>query len=90
MDNISIVTLVEATLTTFNPVFKVLLGDDREMNRIARFLRDEQGQDLIEYTLLLAVVALGSASIYIATGNSTQTIWSSASNSLKSAATQAS
>jgi Flp pilus assembly pilin Flp len=74
-------------LTTFSLVFHPLPGDDRGMKRIAGFLRDEQGQDLIEYTLLVAFVALGSASIYIATGSSTQTIWNSASNSLVDAVT---
>ena len=36
----------------------------------ANFLNDEQGQDLIEYTLLLAFVALASAAIFIGAGNS--------------------
>jgi Flp pilus assembly pilin Flp len=60
------------------------------MKRMAKFLRDEQGQDLIEYTLLMGFVALASASIYISTGSSTQVIWTSASNYLISASTQAS
>jgi Flp pilus assembly pilin Flp len=32
------------------------------------FLRDEQGQDLIEYTLLLAFVAIASAALFINAG----------------------
>jgi Flp pilus assembly pilin Flp len=60
------------------------------MKRMAQFLRDEQGQDLVEYTLLIAFVCLASASIYIATGTNTQTIWNSASNSLVSASAAAS
>jgi Flp pilus assembly pilin Flp len=60
------------------------------MRRFSDFLREEQGQDVIEYTLLLAFVCLASASIYIATGSSTQTIWNSASNSLVSASVSAS
>lgn len=60
------------------------------MRRIGEFLGEEEGQDLIEYTLLLAFVALGSASIYIAAGGNTQTIWNSASNTLVNAATAAS
>jgi Flp pilus assembly pilin Flp len=54
------------------------------------FLRDEQGQDLIEYTLLLAFVALASASIFISVGGSTSTIWGAASNQLSTAAAGAS
>ncbi|HTS28503.1 MAG TPA: hypothetical protein VMH81_21665 [Bryobacteraceae bacterium] len=44
------------------------------------FLRElwqqEQGQDLIEYTLLLAFVALASAALFIGAGGSIQGIWS--------------
>jgi Flp pilus assembly pilin Flp len=49
-------------------------------------LRDEQGQDLIEYTLLLAFVALASAALFIGTGGSVSTIWGSASSNLAGAA----
>jgi Flp pilus assembly pilin Flp len=53
-------------------------------------LRDEQGQDLIEYTLLLAFVALASAALFISSGGSVATIWGSASTSLANAATSVS
>ena len=53
-------------------------------------LQDEQGQDLIEYTLLLAFIALASASIFVSVGNSATTIWGAASNQLSNAATSAS
>ena len=33
------------------------------MITLLRFVRDEQGQDLIEYTLLLAFVCLASAAV---------------------------
>ena len=33
-----------------------------------QFLRDEQGQDLIEYTLLLAFVCLGAATLFASAG----------------------
>ena len=35
-----------------------------------RFLKDEQGQDLIEYTLLMAFIALASAAIFVQAGSS--------------------
>jgi Flp pilus assembly pilin Flp len=57
---------------------------------IRNFLRDEQGQDLIEYTLLLAFVALASAALFIAAGGSVSSIWNTASTQLQSAATKAS
>jgi len=55
---------------------------------INNFLRDEQGQDLIEYTLLLAFVALASAALFIGAGNSVKGIWT-ATNSQLSAANSA-
>jgi Flp pilus assembly pilin Flp len=55
-----------------------------------QFLRDESGQDLIEYTLLMAFVALASASLFISAGNSVQGIWTAASSNLVSANTSAS
>jgi Flp pilus assembly pilin Flp len=36
----------------------------------------EQGQDLIEYTLLLAFVVLASAALFISAGGSIEGIWS--------------
>ncbi|MFB3778290.1 MAG: Flp family type IVb pilin [Bryobacteraceae bacterium] len=54
------------------------------------FLRDEQGQDLIEYTLLLAFVALASAALFIAAGGSVSGIWSVANSRLSTAANSAS
>jgi Flp pilus assembly pilin Flp len=50
------------------------------------FLREEHGQDLIEYTLLLAFVALASAALFINSGASVSTIWSGANSSLSQAA----
>ena len=43
---------------------------------LKRFLHDEQGQDLIEYTLLLAFLTLASAALFIGSGNSIFGIWS--------------
>ena len=57
---------------------------------IGRFLRDEQGQDLVEYTLLLAFVALASAALFIGAGQSITTIWTAANSRLANAALAAS
>jgi Flp pilus assembly pilin Flp len=38
------------------------------VNLFINFLRDESGQDLVEYTLLLAFVALASAALFIGAG----------------------
>ena len=56
------------------------------MKAMRRFLRGESGQDLVEYTLLVAFVAVGSAAIFMDVGTSTKPIWSSVSAELSSAA----
>jgi len=53
---------------------------------ISNFINDEQGQDLIEYTLLMAFIALASAAIFIGAGGSVATIWTNASTQLSTAA----
>ena len=54
------------------------------------FLQDEQGQDLIEYTLLLAFVCLASAALFISAGGSVGGIWSATNSRLAAANTSAS
>ena len=54
-------------------------------NLMMNFIRDEQGQDLIEYTLLLAFVCLASAAIFIGMGGNLATIWTNASKIAKNA-----
>jgi Flp pilus assembly pilin Flp len=49
------------------------------------FVKDEQGQDLIEYTLLLAFVCMASAALFISVGNSVGGIWTTANTDLTSA-----
>ena len=39
------------------------------------FLQAEDGQDLVEYTLLLAFVCLASAALFIGAGKSMASIW---------------
>lgn len=53
-------------------------------------LRDDSGQDLIEYTLLMAFVALASAALFLASGGSIAGIWSVSNNQLSQANTMAS
>jgi Flp pilus assembly pilin Flp len=60
------------------------------MNLLKSFLLNEEGQDLIEYTLLLAFVALVSAVIFIQAGQSAKGIWSVANSQLSVANSTAS
>ena len=57
-----------------------------ETDMLSKFTRDEHGQDLIEYTLLLAFVALAAAALFISASSSISTIWSNASSKLSRAA----
>ena len=56
---------------------------------IHSFLTEEGGQDLIEYTLLLAFVCLVAATIFINAGQSASGIWVLANTKLVSASTAA-
>jgi Flp pilus assembly pilin Flp len=60
------------------------------MKHVMAFLADDQGQDLIEYTLLLAFVALASAALFIGAGGSVSGIWSVTNTQLAAASTSAS
>ncbi len=55
------------------------------MNVLKAFVKDEQGQDLIEYTLLMAFVALASAALFIGAGGSISGIWSQTNSQLVTA-----
>ena len=50
------------------------------------FWSDDRGQDLIEYALMLAFVALASAALFTTAGGSVNTIWSDANSQLSTAA----
>jgi Flp pilus assembly pilin Flp len=55
----------------------------------ARFWGDEDGQDTMEYTLLLGFVALAAAAIFPVVTDSIKVIWNVASNHLANAASGA-
>ena len=59
------------------------------MQLFVRFIHDEQGQDLIEYTLLLAFVCLASAALFIGAGSTLAGIWSTTNGILVNANTLA-
>ena len=52
---------------------------------LTNFWNDEQGQDLIEYTLLMAFVALASAALFLGAGGSIAGIWSTSNSQLAAA-----
>lgn len=48
--------------------------------------QEEEGQDLVEYSLLLAFIALAAIALLSAAGNSVKGIWTSINTNLTSAA----
>ena len=52
---------------------------------LKNFLQDEQAQNLIEYTLLLAFVCLATAALFISSGGSLSGIWITANTDLTTA-----
>ena len=59
------------------------------MTFLRNLWNEEQGQDLIEYTLLMAFVALASAALFIGAGGQISSIWLVANKNLTNAATAA-
>ena len=60
------------------------------MTYLRNLWKDEQGQDLIEYSLLMAFVALASAALFMGAGKSISGIWSTTNSQLVLANTNAS
>jgi Flp pilus assembly pilin Flp len=51
----------------------------RSMTRLLRsLLADDRAQDLAEYGIALAIIAIGVAAISVAIGTDVQTLWSNA------------
>ena len=55
------------------------------LKTMGEFAKDEQGQDLIEYTLLLAFVCMTSAALFVSAGNSVGGIWIQANSRITAA-----
>lgn len=54
---------------------------------VSRFWRAEEGQDLVEYTLLLAFLTLVATGIFISVGNNVSAIWTKANSRIQQANT---
>jgi Flp pilus assembly pilin Flp len=55
------------------------------MTFLRNLWNDEQGQDLIEYSLLMAFVALASAALFLTAGGSIKGIWTASNSQLTAA-----
>ena len=56
------------------------------VNCFRAFINDESGQDLVEYTLLIAFMAMASGALFIGGGASINAIWTITNNNLSQAA----
>jgi pilus assembly protein Flp/PilA len=56
------------------------------VNRLRRLVRAEEGQDLLEYALLVALIALVAVAAVTAAGVSVNNIFTAIANSLAAAA----
>ncbi len=54
--------------------------------KIARWFREEAGQDLSEYCLLLALIVLIAAGIFLKVSGGVQSLWTVANTTLSSSA----
>ncbi|HEU4690728.1 MAG TPA: Flp family type IVb pilin [Vicinamibacterales bacterium] len=57
------------------------------INRVRAFVRDSSGQDLLEYALLVALIALVCVVVITSTGTNVELIFSKISSELGKAAT---
>jgi Flp pilus assembly pilin Flp len=55
---------------------------------ISNLIFEDKGQDLIEYSLLMAFVALSSAGLYLSAGGSVSGIWTTVNSQLTAANSQ--
>jgi pilus assembly protein Flp/PilA len=58
------------------------------MELLWRLLRDESGQDVVEYALVLALIALAAFGLIMAVGGGVNTIWNAANTAVSTAAQQ--
>jgi Flp pilus assembly pilin Flp len=60
------------------------------MNSALNLWRDEEGQDLIEYSLLMAFVAIAVVGLFAGAGGNVKNVWATSNNQLAQAAGRAS
>jgi Flp pilus assembly pilin Flp len=57
------------------------------MNLVKKLVRDESAQDLAEYGIALALIAVGAGVIAVAIGTQTNVLWSNAQTAVNNAVT---
>ena len=57
-------------------------GEQKVRELISKFIRDEEGQDLVEYALLLVFLALAAIAVLPTLGSSVNRVFSQSNSSL--------
>jgi len=57
-------------------------GEQKMRELISKFIRDEEGQDLVEYALLLVFLALAAIAVLPTLGSSVNRVFSQSNSSL--------
>ncbi len=53
---------------------------------LARFMQDERGASLVEYTLLIGLITIAVVALIVAVGDSVETIWTTLNGVMANAA----
>jgi Flp pilus assembly pilin Flp len=53
------------------------------MRQIRNLFRNDDGQDLVEYTLVVAAIAFAGVALYMGSGDSVNRMWQTANNDLQ-------
>lgn len=75
---------------SLEPIIRTKRDTMQMKNLMTRFLKDEQGQDLIEYSLLIAFICLASAVAFNGVGTNVSKVWVDANTTLSKAVVEAS
>jgi pilus assembly protein Flp/PilA len=64
--------------------FKTKKGENTMLELMKKFMKDEEGQDLVEYALLLVFLALAAITVLPTLGNSVNNVFSRSASTLNS------
>jgi Flp pilus assembly pilin Flp len=57
--------------------------ESARMNRVRNLLVDEAGQDLAEYGIALAIIAIGAAAVAVVVAGDVQSIWEASRDAIQ-------
>ena len=70
-------------------LLKLMKGGPVNTSALKAFWQEEDGQDLVEYALLMAFIALAAVAVLNTVQTNIKTLWSDISNALQDAVTAA-